>query len=52
MPEAVQQAQQLIPTDGGVILMSPASASFGLFKNYHERGLKFQEAVKDLVEKV
>jgi len=31
-----------------VVLLSPACASFDLFKNYEDRGNQFIEAVKDL----
>lgn len=33
---------------GGVVLLSPASASFGLFKNYIDRGNQFTAAVNAL----
>jgi UDP-N-acetylmuramoylalanine--D-glutamate ligase len=31
-----------------VVLLSPACASFDLFKNYEDRGNQFKHAVKDL----
>ncbi len=47
MSEAVPTAASLAQP-GDVVLMSPACASFGLFKDYKDRGDQFQAAVKAL----
>jgi UDP-N-acetylmuramoylalanine--D-glutamate ligase len=45
--EAVQAAFHLA-TVGDAVLLSPACASFDLFKNYEDRGTQFKNAVRDL----
>jgi UDP-N-acetylmuramoylalanine--D-glutamate ligase len=45
--EAVKAAFHFA-TKGDVVLLSPACASFDLFKNYEDRGKQFKEAVRDL----
>jgi len=45
MAKAVTQAAQLAQT-GDVVLLSPASPSFGEFKDYKDRGNQFKTAVK------
>lgn len=45
--EAVQAAFHFADK-GDVVLLSPACASFDLFKNYEDRGRQFKQAVKEL----
>jgi len=33
---------------GDVVLLSPGAASFGVFKNYQDRGEQFKQAVEQL----
>jgi UDP-N-acetylmuramoylalanine--D-glutamate ligase len=48
MPEIVQNAR-LLAAAGDVVLLSTGAASFGLFKNYKDRGNQFKQAVQELV---
>jgi UDP-N-acetylmuramoylalanine--D-glutamate ligase len=47
MKDVVDKAQSFAEP-GSVVLLSPACASFGLFKNYKDRGEQFTEAVNNL----
>jgi UDP-N-acetylmuramoylalanine--D-glutamate ligase len=47
MEEAVRSAYYLAKK-GETVLLSPACASFDLFKNYEDRGRQFKEAVRNL----
>jgi len=40
-----------VAKSGDVVLLSPACASFGLFKNYKDRGEKFEQAVIEMKDK-
>lgn len=48
MQDAVNKALQLA-NSGDAILLSPACASFDMFKNYEDRGEKFCAAVQELM---
>jgi UDP-N-acetylmuramoylalanine--D-glutamate ligase len=45
--QAVRECYKLAEK-GDVVLLSPACASFDLFKNYEDRGRQFKDAVKEL----
>ena len=47
MQLVVARAHDIAPS-GGVVLLSPSSASFGMFKNYVDRGDQFIDAVNAL----
>lgn len=49
MEEVVKLAYKITPK-GGVVLLSPASASFDMFKDYKDRGNQFKKAVRRLKE--
>lgn len=48
MSEIVKKAFEITPK-GGVVLLSPAAASFDMFKSYKDRGEQFKKSVKELV---
>jgi UDP-N-acetylmuramoylalanine--D-glutamate ligase len=45
------QAARREAHEGDVVLLSPACASFDLFKNYEHRGQMFKQWVKDNILK-
>ncbi len=47
MQELIQKSFEITPK-GGVVLLSPAAASFDMFKDYKDRGYQFKEAVRSL----
>jgi UDP-N-acetylmuramoylalanine--D-glutamate ligase len=46
--EAIEAAWRAAP-EGGAVLLSPATASFGMFRNEFHRGERFREIVAGLV---
>ena len=48
MEEAVASARQLA-VDGDIVFLSPASASFDMYKNFEERGQHFKRLVHALI---
>lgn len=49
LPEAVRLARDVAPP-GGVVLLSPGTSSFDMFRSYEERGEVFKEAVRALAD--
>jgi UDP-N-acetylmuramoylalanine--D-glutamate ligase len=47
MTRIVKKAFEVTP-EGGVVILSPAAASFDMFKNYKDRGNQYKNAVKSL----
>ena len=51
--ESLEEAVQVCyenAKEGDAVLLSPACASWGMFRNYEERGNLFKEIVRDLKE--
>jgi len=49
--ELVRMALKMA-NDGDIVLLSPACASFDLFRNYEDRGNQFREAVQELKKEI
>lgn len=49
LKEAVETAKHMTAV-GGTVLLSPAAASYGFFKDFNERGMYYQKYIKDDME--
>jgi UDP-N-acetylmuramoylalanine--D-glutamate ligase/UDP-N-acetylenolpyruvoylglucosamine reductase len=49
MIHIIDAAQRVSPK-GGVVILSPAAASFDMFENYKDRGNQFKKAVQSLLQ--
>jgi UDP-N-acetylmuramoylalanine--D-glutamate ligase len=49
--ELVRMALE-VAKQGDIVLLSPACASFDLFKNYEDRGNQFRQAVQELKKEI
>jgi UDP-N-acetylmuramoylalanine--D-glutamate ligase len=47
LEDAVSEARSRA-TPGGVVLLAPGCASFDMFRNFEERGARFEAAVLEL----
>ena len=47
LEDVVSRANE-VAKEGEIVLFSPASASFDMFKNFADRGIKFKELVNKL----
>jgi len=47
LDDALKSVREIAKT-GDIVLFSPACASFGMFKNYKDRGQRFKQAVENL----
>jgi UDP-N-acetylmuramoylalanine--D-glutamate ligase len=48
MTQAVEKAHQFVKQTGGVVLLSPACASFDMYANFQKRGEDFEKQVKNI----
>ena len=46
--EAAVKAADALATDGDIVFLSPASASFDMYRNFEERGDHFKSLVREL----
>ena len=49
--EAVAAAVESLSARGGSVLLSPGAPSFGEFRDYADRGQRFQEIVRSMAER-